>query len=65
MALGVVEVSTSEYNKLLELKGKVASFEAYVKEHDYIDKKDCAMILGFKLVENKKGKKENAGTDRE
>lgn len=63
MALGVVEVSTVEYNKLLELKGKVAAFEAYVKEHDYIDKKDSAMILGFRLAENKKGKKEDAGTN--
>ena len=64
MAVGVVEVSIGEYNRLLELKGKVAAFESYVKEHDYIDKKDCFILLGIKGDNNKKGKKEDAGTDR-
>ena len=63
MALGIVEVSTVEYNRLLELKGKVTSFENYVKEHEYIDRKDCATLLGFRLTENKKDKKKDAGTD--
>lgn len=63
MAVGVVEISTTEYNKLLKLAGKVESFENYLKEHEYIDKKDCATLLGFKLIENKKDKNKDAGTD--
>ena len=65
MALGIVKVPIADYNKLLELKGKVAAFEAYVKEHEIIDRKECAIHLGFKVNEEKKGKKENAGANRE
>ena len=63
MALGTVEVPINEYNKLVELKGKVHSFENYMKEHEYIDKKDCAIILGLRLLENKKDKNNDVRTD--
>lgn len=63
MAIGTVEVTLNEYNKLLELKGKVQSFEQYVKENDYIEKKYCCIILGIKASENKKDRKKNAETD--